>query len=288
MTFHTGAATRRGSTLRAKAVACLALSVAAFALCAGPASAKTARDEANAKDPYQKVNRVLFLANGALDIAVIRPVAITYQRIMPRPIRTGLHNAFTNLGEPTVALNDIFQGHGKNAVHTIARLAENSTIGIGGLFDVAALNGLPHHDNDFGITLAKRGFRSGPYVFIPIIGPATARDAIGYLINIGIDPFTYLVFPASTPIEYGKFVGVGLEQRAAADKDIKEITATSTDIYASLRSYYLQNREAQITGETVDVQSLPSFGPPTPDNAPAPFIPHRHRHPHRTPSSPTG
>ncbi|MHB8286198.1 MAG: MlaA family lipoprotein [Caulobacteraceae bacterium] len=270
MKVMTGAPTRR---LGAKTCAALfALPVALLAL-AGPASAKTATDEATAKDPFEKVNRGLFLANGGLDIVVIRPASMTYKRVMPRLIRTGLHNAFSNMGEPTVAMNDILQGHGKKAVVSIGRLAVNSTVGLGGLLDVASRNGLPHHDNDFGITLAKRGFPAGPYLFLPLLGPATTRDAAGYLLAIGLDPFTYLRFPGSTPIEYGKFVGIAFEQRADADKAIKAITATSTDDYASFRSAYLQNREAQITGGQVDVQSLPTFDDAKPPSDTGPAAP---------------
>jgi len=245
---------------------------------AAPAFADTAQDEALAPDPYQKVNRVFFYANGALDFLVIRPVAIGYKRIMPRPIRTGLRNAFSNMGEPTIAMNDIFQGHGKKAVHTVARLAINSTVGLGGLIDVASANGLPHHDNDFGITLAKRGVHSGPYVFLPVIGPGTVRDAVGYLVNIGLDPFTYVRFTGSSQLGYARFVGRGLDERASADKNIKTIMASSTDPYASIRSYYLQNREGQIAGGKVDINALPSF-----DEGPAKPTPQPQTQPASTP-----
>jgi phospholipid-binding lipoprotein MlaA len=266
MTFRFSALTPSGDTAPKgnrfsdrTCAAWLALPLALLALGAAPASAKTATDEATAKDPFEKVNRGLFMANGALDVVVVRPASMTYKRVMPRLIRTGLRNAFSNMGEPTVAMNDILQGHGKKAVITIKRLAVNSTIGLGGLFDVAGKNGLPHHDNDFGITLAKRGIPAGPYVFLPVLGPATTRDAVGYLLAIGLDPFTYLRYPGSAPIEYGRFVGTVFEQRADADKAIKAITSTSTDDYASFRSAYLQSREAQITGGKVDVTALPSF-----------------------------
>ncbi len=257
----------RVAGLRGK-TALLALPLAAALLAAGPAGAATMHDEATAKDPFEKVNRGLFFVNGGLDIAIVRPASMTYKRVMPRLIRTGLHNAFSNMGEPTVAMNDILQGHGKNAVHTVARLAENSTLGLGGLFDVASKTGLPHHDNDFGITLAKRGVPAGPYLFLPVLGPATTRDAVGYVLTIALDPFTYIRYPGSSPIDYGRFVGTVFEQRADADKGIKAIVATSTDVYASFRSAYLQNREAQITGNKVDVNTLPSFGPPTPSDTP--------------------
>jgi phospholipid-binding lipoprotein MlaA len=259
-----------------KAYVSLALALVLSSAGVTAASARTASDEATAKDPYEKLNRFIFFGNGMADFLVIRPLSITFKRVMPRPIRNGLHNGFTNMGEPVVIINEIFQGHGKKAVRTTLRFAENSTVGVAGLFDVASTNGLPHHDTDFGITLAHYGVKSGPYLVLPVLGPGTVRDGVGALVNIGIDPFTWSRFPQSEAVGYGRAIGNGLDQRAAADKDIKRIEATSTDIYASIRSYYLQNREAQITGGRLDVNALPSFDEaPTapPSDAPAKALP---------------
>ncbi|MGC1300813.1 MAG: VacJ family lipoprotein [Caulobacteraceae bacterium] len=238
-------------------------------LLAGPAIAATATDEATAPDRFEKVNRVVFYANGALDFIVIRPAAMTYKRLAPRPIRTGLRNAFSNMGEPTIALNDALQGHGKKAVRTVGRFAVNSTAGVAGLFDVAHGVGLDHHDNDFGITLARHGVVSGPYLFLPVLGPATVRDAAGYAINIAIDPFTYLRFQQSTAVTVARQVETALNERAEEDPDIKALTASATDIYASIRSGYLQAREAQITGGQIDANHLPDMDDPAPGPKPA-------------------
>ena len=256
------ATTRKGF---GKAALLLAASVATLSLTAQSAAAATARDEANAPDPFEKINRVIFYANGALDFLVIRPAASTYKRLTPRPIRNGLHNAFSNMSEPAILLNDALQGHGKKAVKTFGRFAENSTIGVLGLFDVASKSGLAYHDNDFGITLARWGVKSGPYIFIPIMGPATLRDGVGDLVNIGLDPFTYTRFPHSDAVYAGRTVETGLDQRMASDKDIKTIMATATDDYASIRSYFLQSREADIVGgKTGEITNLPDFGAPEP------------------------
>ena len=266
----------------------VATSLAIFSLAAGPVFARTAADEGQAADPYEKTNRVFFLVNGALDFLVIRPVSIFYKRATPRPIRTGLRNAFSNMGEPTVIINDLLQGHGKKAIRSFGRLAINSTFGVAGLMDVAAKDGLPHHDNDFGITMARRGVKSGPYVFVPVLGPGTVRDEIGYGINILIDPFTWLNFPYRTDVGWGKTVGRGLDERAAADKNIKTIVSTSTDPYASIRSFFLQNREAQISGGKVDLNSLPAFdesGSNPGENSVRPAVPGGEGTPGPTPNS---
>ena len=263
--FSVGSGRRRRSALTA------VLGVAGCALITSAAAAKTALDEASAKDPYERLNRVFFYANGALDFLVIRPAAITFKRTAPRPLREGLANAFSNMGEPTVAINDVLQGHGKAASHTVARFIANSTLGVAGLFDVAAANGLPHHDNDFGITLARRGVSSGPYLIVPVLGPATLRDAFGELGELLIDPFTYLRYPQSTAVGVARGVDIGLDQRAAEDKQIKTMVASATDIYASIRSYYLQDREGQIAGKRTDLQAMPNFDDAAP--APAPGTP---------------
>jgi phospholipid-binding lipoprotein MlaA len=279
----------------------IAASLAALSLNAQSASAATARDEASAPDPFEKINRVFFYANGVLDFLVIRPAASTYKRLTPRPIRTGLHNAFSNMSEPVVLLNDALQGHGKKAIKTFGRFAENSTLGVLGLFDVASQSGLPFHDNDFGITLAHWGVKSGPYIFIPILGPATLRDGFGDLGNIGLSPFTYVRFPHSEAVYVGRTVATGLDQRMASDKDIKTIVATATDDYASIRSYFLQNREADIVGgKKGDITNLPDFGEPdaakpaspglpAPDApvAPSPAAPDASRSSPSTPDTPT-
>jgi phospholipid-binding lipoprotein MlaA len=254
-----------GSGRRRRRALTLALGVAGCALLTSGAAANTALDEARAKDPYERLNRVFFYANGALDFLIIRPAAITFKRVAPRPMREGLANAFSNMGEPTVAINDVLQGHGKAASHTVARFLANSTLGVAGLLDVAAANGLPHHDNDFGITLARGGVRSGPYIIVPVLGPATLRDAFGELGELLIDPFTYLRYPQSTAVGVARGVDIGLDQRAASDKQIKTILASATDVYASIRSYYLQDRESQIAGKHADLQALPTFD----DAAPA-------------------
>jgi phospholipid-binding lipoprotein MlaA len=217
----------------------------------------------------------MFYVNGAFDFLLLRPAAMTYKRVMPRPIRTVLHNAISNIGEPVVAINDILQGHGKAARHTVTRFVTNSTIGLVGALDVATPAGMPHHNNDFGITLARYGVKSGPYLFLPILGPGTVRDGAGHLVDIGLDPMTWTRFTGSTALGYTRAIGGGLDQRAAADKQIKQLMATATDMYASIRSYYLQNREAQISGGKIDLETLPSFGdepspPPVAPDAAAP------------------
>jgi phospholipid-binding lipoprotein MlaA len=239
----------------------LVFGLAALSLAAGPAAA-TANDQALTEDRFETLNRVIFYANGVLDLVLIRPSAMTYKRLTPRLVRTGLNNAFSNMGEPTVAVNDALQGHGKKMVHTVSRLAMNSTLGLAGLLDVARRVGLAHHDNDFGITLAHYGVRSGPYLVLPILGPSTLRDAVGLGINVAIDPLVYIRYPQSTAVTAARAVDVALVERANADPEIKLITASATDDYAAIRSLYLQSRAAEVSGGRIDLRQLPDFGDP--------------------------
>ncbi len=238
----------------------IASTMASVGLWTNAAGAAPLQREGVASDPFERVNRAMFYINGAFDFLLLRPAAMTYKRVMPRPIRTVLRNAISNIGEPVVAINDILQGHGKAARHTVTRFLTNSTIGLVGVLDVATPAGMRHHDNDFGITLARYGVKSGPYLFLPILGPGTVRDGAGHLVDIGLDPMTWTRFTGSPELGITRVVAGGLDQRAAADKQIKQLMATATDMYASIRSYYLQNREAQITGGKIDLDTLPSFG----------------------------
>lgn len=233
-------------------------------------------------DPWEGTNRKLFGIYQGLDRTAIRPSAIFYKRATPRPIRTGLHNAFSNLGEPVIFINDVLQVRFKDAGTTLGRFALNSTIGLAGLLDPATDAGLEYHANGFGTTLGRYGTPAGPYLFIPILGPSDVRDAIGSGIDALTDPLTWINFSGRTGLGIGRGVIGGLDARANADPQLKVIYSTATDPYASIRSLYLQNRQSQITGGQVDVNALPSFGddptsPPnaagTPGGAPAPVGP---------------
>src|SRR5271170_3569029 len=130
-------------------IAIIAISTALSGIAAAPALAAASANPAVRSDPYEGMNRAFFSFHMFLDRHAFRPLAIGYKRIMPRFIRTGLHNAFSNIGEPVVAINDALQGHGVKAGKTVVRFVGDSTFGLAGLFDVATPVGLPHHDNDF-------------------------------------------------------------------------------------------------------------------------------------------
>ncbi len=199
-------------------------------------------------DPLEGFNRAMFDVHQAIDGAVLRPAAMGYKTVVPKPLRSGFRNALSNLTEPFVFLNFLLQGKPGKAGETFGRFLINSTLGVGGLFDVAKDKNirLPHRKNGFGATLAFYGVGPGPYLFLPLMGPMTLRDALG-------KPADDLLLPLAVrhpfdSLKYQLVTGVvgGLDQRAEADPELRALFADAIDRYATLRSVYLQNRAAEI------------------------------------------
>ena len=221
-------------------------------------------------DPWEGFNRFGFRVFMAVDRAVIRPVALAYQKITPSLLRTGIHHALVNMSEPVVGMNDVFQGHFRQAGHTTLRFVANSTIGVGGLFDPAARGGLPHHDNGFDLTLGRYHVKSGPFVFLPVLGPSSVRDIVGVVIDGAIDPLHWVNYPHRTALGLGRSLVGGIDTRARNDAAFESLLSDATDPYATLRSVYLQNEQSQIDeGKPATEQPLPEFD----EGAPAPATP---------------
>jgi phospholipid-binding lipoprotein MlaA len=223
-----------------------------------PAGASTI----GSSDPFEPMNRAFFGFHQVLDHVLIRPAAVAYKRILPKPVRSGVAHVFSNLGEPAVFVNDVLQGHVKEATETFTRFAGNTTFGLLGVFDVATHAGLPHHSNDFGITLARYGVKPGPYIFIPLAGPTTVRDAVGSLASLAMNPLVLLRYAGDGAVGVTSVAGEGLQSRADADDQLKALFAGATDPYASFRSYFLQNRQALVKGGRIDIEELPDFDSP--------------------------
>jgi phospholipid-binding lipoprotein MlaA len=237
-------------------------SAAAMLSAASPSAAAT-----DPSDPWENVNRRFFVVEAVLDRFIFARLAHDYAKT-PAPLRVALRNFSRNLNEPLVAVNDVLQGRIGSAAEAIGRFAINSTVGIAGLGDPATAGRVPHHHNDFGITLGRWGAVPGPYLFLPLLGPSSLRDGLGDLADIGLNPLTYVHFRGKTAIDVTTTVVDGLDQRLSAGQDLETIFATSVDPYATLRSYYLQNRQAEITGQT-NIGPLPEFD----DTAPPPEAP---------------
>jgi phospholipid-binding lipoprotein MlaA len=209
-------------------------------------------------DPFEPTNREIFDFDVQLDHAVATPVAKFYRSAVPQPAREGIHNALDNLHAPVVLVNDVLQGESTMAGNTIGRFVINSTVGIAGLIDVAAQIGIPGHDNDFGITLGKGGAAEGSYLVLPFVGPRPPRDLVGNGVDIGFDPLTYITWNNSTLYMMIRAGASVLDSRAASIDQVESIERSSIDFYATTRSLYRQNRNAQIRGEAAN-QDLPNF-----------------------------
>lgn len=256
----------------------IAAIAAAVVITAGPAMAQDASAKADAAasaslpwDPAERANRVSFAIHETLDRYLFRPAALAYRAVVPAPLRIGLENVLSNLGEPVVVINDTLQGRLGNAGIATTRFVVNSTIGLGGIFDVGSKTGLPHHDNGFALTLGRVGVKPGPYLFIPFIGPTTVRDLLGKGVDIVSDPFHWLVRHESETLIVSTTVASGLDERANADADLTALMSNATDPYATLRSVYLQNEQTKIDDAPAGaVPTLPDFDDDTPPSVSPP------------------
>lgn len=233
-----------------------------------PAAGKVRRHHAKG-DPLEGFNRVMFAVHQFLDRLLFRPAAIAYKTVVPKPLRRGISHIFTNLEEPVVFVNDVLQLRPKKAAETMARFIINSSAGVGGIFDVAKTADLPHRDNGFGNTLARYGVKPGPYLFIPFFGPGNFRDHPGSQIDVlvlqlGVGfPFRGLTYTVPSTVL------PGLELRIAADAELKALLDGAADPYATLRSAYTQNREAEVSALTGRALASPLDDPLLDPEAPA-------------------
>jgi len=218
----------------------------------------TAADDAGYPDPWEGMNRDLFAVHTAVDNAVLEPVARGYRAVTPGPLRQGVSNFLRNLRSPVILANDVLQFEGERAVTTAARFGINSTIGIAGIFDPASSMGLERHDEDFGQTLAVWRVPSGPYVFVPLMGPTTVRDATGKIVDVVFDPLTWAEFDN---IDEARMTRSALSALAARESVLDAVDALDTvvDPYVSIRTSYGLLRESAIQNGQTDVQELPEF-----------------------------
>lgn len=197
-----------------------------------------------AKDPYEKFNRAMFSFNDKLDKFILKPAATLYNKIMPKPLNQGIHNFFNNIGElPTIA-DDVLQLHFYQMTNDLWRLGINSTVGIGGLFDVASRMGLPYYANDFGLTLAYWGYTDSNYLVLPFFGPNTVRDGIG----IPVDYYGFSVYPYIDPtsLRYEIYALAVVDRRAQLLQFQSVFEEAAIDRYVFMRNAYMQRRAWQI------------------------------------------
>lgn len=244
---------------RAAAGFAVLLALAGCATQPGPAEAEAEEELIlpydEPRDPLEPVNRVIFDANLFLDELIIRPVAEIYRFFLPPEVRNGVRNFLRNLRTPIILANDILQGEAGRAGDTLARFLVNSTVGIGGLLDVAEDQGYPFHDEDFGQTLAVYGAGEGFYLVLPILGPSTLRDTGGMVADTYLDPLTYVV---DREVRFARAAVSGADLRSRNIETLEELRRGSIDFYARVRNVYRQRRQNEI--ENGELTGLPSPG----------------------------
>lgn len=202
---------------------------------------------ANEDDPLEPVNRVVFNVNDTLDTWILRPTAVVYQAVMPEFAERGVRNFFSNLGEVRNVVHNTLQGKLDGTAASTGRFLINSTVGIGGLFDVATKIGIEQSREDLGQTLGAWGVSSGPYLVLPLVGPSTLRDSSGLLVDPFLSPITYA--PLALPERAGVTVTSGLQTRA----DLLSAESLLTgDAYVLFRQAYLSKREYDVNDGRIE------------------------------------
>jgi phospholipid-binding lipoprotein MlaA len=218
-------------------------------------------------DPNEDMNRHVMAANQE----VLRPASEVIRAAVPGPVQDRLQDVNSNLREPRIFVNNVLQGRFDAAGRTGARFLLNTTFGVGGLFDIAAREGLPQQSGDFGQTLFVWGVPEGPYVVQPYLGPSTLRDAVGSTVDMFNNPLGWLLVPP-VPVTVGT---TGLDAVTRLGQ-LKQAEDASIDFYSFIRSSYYQMRRAELREalglpSEVDSPALTDLEDPAPEaSQPAP------------------
>lgn len=203
------------------------------------------------EDPFEPINRGLFVVNDVLDGLFFKPAALAFRTFLSEPMQDAVANFFDNLSAPVTFVNDVLQAEGAKAGETMTRFVLNTTIGIGGLFDVAAeWFDIQPHKTDFGITMRSYDITPGPYLFLPLIGPSTFVDAIGRVADYFMDPFNLVMLKHDH--DWATFARAGAQGIITRAKvlPITDGIDKTADPYAQYRIFYLQNRDSMVKGES--------------------------------------
>ena len=195
------------------------------------------------RDPIEGVNRKIFWFNDKVDEWVLEPTAKGWKFITPRRARSCVSNFFGNLRFPIVAINDLLQGKFVDSASDVGRFAVNTTVGVAGLFDPATGFGLERHNEDFGQTLGVWGLPPGPYLVVPILGPSTPRDLLGFGVDYALSVTPFFV---DTYILIGVRALDVVNERALILDEVRTAKEAAVDYYSFVRDAYAQRREALI------------------------------------------
>jgi len=207
------------------------------------------------KDPLEGLNRGIYKFNDTADKAVIKPIAGAYKAVLPSPVRSGVSNFFNNLDTFVSMINNLLQFKFGNAFSEAGRFVINSTFGIAGVVDVASMDKIEKHKEDFGQTLGRWGAGNGAYLVLPFLGPSDLRDTTGLVVDtLAFDPIAYIDNPATRNSLRGLKL---LDKRAQYLPGSDLLDEAALDPYAFMRDAYLQRRAVQDNdGKATDVDNV--------------------------------
>ena len=222
------------------------------------------------KDPLEGVNRGVYKFNDVTDKVIFKPIATGYKAITPTPVRKGVNNFFNNLGSITTVLNDLLQLKFAHAFTDAGRFVINSTFGLAGLIDVAGMDNIAQHKEDFGQTLGYWGAGNGAYLVLPILGPSSVRDTTGLVFDtFTTDPITYVHrggnVATSNWLRTAQFIDKRTELLDAKDL----VDDASLDPYAFARDAYMQRRDSLIADGVVSDKPANDGFEPADEDKPA-------------------
>ncbi|MGH7410470.1 MAG: MlaA family lipoprotein [Candidatus Methylomirabilis sp.] len=202
------------------------------------------QDEVVEYDPWEPYNETMFSFNHrVVDRYILKPVATAWDTIMPDPFQRSLANVFDNLGMPRRGVNNLLQLKFKRAGYELTRFILNTTIGVGGIFDIAKEGGIDRSDEDTGQTLGVYGVGPGPYLILPVLPPLTVRDGVGFVVDAALDPLNYVLPFAATA---GRTVGNTVNDRSLNLELFQSVEENTLDLYSAVRNGYLQRRQRAI------------------------------------------
>jgi len=223
----------------------LALLLAAVVVLSGSVALAAQPDDTD--DPLESMNRKFFNFDLFLDRILVKPVAKAYVYVVPAPGRHALRHVLDNMSEPIVFANNMLQGEFRRSGITLGRFLLNSTFGFAGIFDLASQSGLPKQNGDFGQTLYVWGVGSGPYLFLPILGPTNPRDAVGFGVDSAGDPTGVAFWTAGIrAVNYGRAVTDNIDARSAQIDTLDELQKNAIDFYSEVRSLARQRRDIEL------------------------------------------
>ncbi len=222
------------------------------------------------KDPLEGLNRGVYKFNDVTDKVIFKPIATGYKAITPTPVRKGVNNFFNNLGSITTVLNDLLQLKFAHAFTDAGRFVINSTFGLAGLIDVAGMDNIAQHKEDFGQTLGYWGAGNGAYLVLPILGPSSVRDTTGLVFDtFTTDPITYVHrggnVATSNWLRTAQFIDKRTELLDAKDL----VDDASLDPYAFARDAYMQRRNSLIADGVVSDKPANDGFEPADEDKPA-------------------